>query len=89
MQVVTQKGLKWNKNKGAKGYLLVVDDAGVVGVLRGDVRLLFVRVPIDGELDGGGGRYVGGRCAGSYVESSDGVLDGGGGRCAGGRCAGA
>jgi hypothetical protein len=55
--------LKWNKNKGTKGYLLVVDNAGVIGVLRGEVRLLFVWVPIDGELDGGldGG---GGRCAG-------------------------
>jgi hypothetical protein len=52
--------LKWDKNKGTKGYLLVVDDAGVVGVLRGDVRLLFVWVPIDGELDGGGGRCAGG-----------------------------
>jgi hypothetical protein len=63
MQDLTQKGLKWNKNKGTKGYLLIVDDAGVVGILRGDVRLLFVWVPIDGELDGGldGG---GGRCAG-------------------------
>jgi hypothetical protein len=39
--------------KGTKGYLLVIDDAGVIGVLQGDVRLLFVRVPIDGELDGG------------------------------------
>jgi hypothetical protein len=44
--------LKWDKNKGTKGYLLAVDDAGVVGVLRGNVRLLFIRVPIDGELDG-------------------------------------
>jgi hypothetical protein len=27
------KGLKWDKNKGTKGYLwLVIDDAGVVGV---------------------------------------------------------
>jgi hypothetical protein len=47
--------LKWNKNKETKGYLLVVDDAGVIGVLRGDVRILFVRVPIDGGLDRGGG----------------------------------
>jgi hypothetical protein len=47
------KGLKWNKNKGTKGYLLVVNDVGVVGVLRGDIRLLFVWVPIDGALDGG------------------------------------
>jgi hypothetical protein len=62
MQDLTQKGLKWDKNKGTKGYLLVVDDAGVIGVLRGDVRLLFVRVPIDGKLDRGldGGD---GRCA--------------------------
>jgi hypothetical protein len=72
MQDLTQKRLKWNKNKGTKGYLLVVDDAGVVWVLRGDVRLLFIQVLIDGELDG----------------SLDGGLDGGGGRCAGGRCAG-
>jgi hypothetical protein len=63
MQDLTQKELKWDKNKRTKGYLLIVDDAGVVGVLRGDVRLLFVRVPIDGKLDGGldGGS---GRCAG-------------------------
>jgi hypothetical protein len=60
MKDLTQKGLKWDKNKGTKGYLLVVDDAGVVGILRGDVRLLFIRVPIDGELDGGGGRCDGG-----------------------------
>jgi hypothetical protein len=44
--------LKWNKNKGTKSYVLVVDDAGVVGVLRGDVRLLFVRVLIDGNWTG-------------------------------------
>jgi hypothetical protein len=61
--------LKWDKNKGTKGYLwLVVDDAGVIGVLRRDVRHWFVRVfvlvPIDGGLDEG--------------------LDGGGGRCASG-----
>jgi hypothetical protein len=72
MKNLTQKGLKWDKNKGTKGYLLVVDDAGVVGVLRDDVRLLFIWVTIDGELDGG----------------LDGVLDegldGGGGRCTGG-----
>jgi hypothetical protein len=48
--------LKWDKNKGTKGYLrLVVDDAGVVGVLRRDVRHWFVRVSIDG----GGGRCAG------------------------------
>jgi hypothetical protein len=57
--------LKWDKNKGTKGYLrLVVDDAGVVGVLRRDVRHWFIRVfvlvPIDGGLDGGGGRCAGG-----------------------------
>jgi hypothetical protein len=71
------KGLKWDKNKGTKGYLwLVVDDAGVVGVLWRDVRHWFVRVPSDGGLDGGSGR-----CAGGYVGSSDGGLDGSGGRC--------
>jgi hypothetical protein len=56
--------LKWDKNKGTKGYLLVVDDAGVVGILRRDVRHWFVRVPIDegldGGLDGGSGRCAGG-----------------------------
>jgi hypothetical protein len=53
--------LKWDKNKGTKGYLwLVVDDAGVIGVLWHDVRHWFVRVPSDGGLDGGGGRRVGG-----------------------------
>jgi hypothetical protein len=52
--------LKWDKNKGTKGYLLIIDDAGVIGVLRGDVRLLFIRVLVDGELDGGGSRCVGG-----------------------------
>jgi hypothetical protein len=63
------KGLKWDKNKGTKGYLrLVIDDAGVVGVLRRDIRHLFVWVPSDGGLDRG----------------PDGGLDGGGGRCAGG-----
>ncbi|KAK1694378.1 hypothetical protein QYE76_011075 [Lolium multiflorum] len=68
-----------HKNKGTKGYLrLVVDDGGVVGVLRRVVLHWFVRVPIDGGLDGGGGR-----CAGCYVGSSDRGLDGGGGRCAG------
>jgi hypothetical protein len=79
--------LKWDKNKGTKGYLwLVVDDVGIIGVLRRDVRhwfiQVFVLVPIDGGLDGGldGG---GGRCAGGYVGSSDGGLNGGGGRCAG------
>jgi hypothetical protein len=36
------KGLKWDKNNGTKGYLLVVDDAGVVGVLRRDVRHWFI-----------------------------------------------
>jgi hypothetical protein len=31
--------MKWDKNKGTKGYhRLVVDDAGVVGVLRRDIR---------------------------------------------------
>jgi hypothetical protein len=59
--------LKWDKNKGTKGYLrVVVDDVGVVGVRRRDVRHWFVRVfvqvPIDGGLDGGGGR-----CAGGYI----------------------
>jgi hypothetical protein len=72
--------LKWDKNKGTKGYLwLVVDDAGVIGVLWRDVWNWFVRVPIDGGLDGGGGR-----CAGGYVESSDGGLEGGGGQRANG-----
>jgi hypothetical protein len=52
--------LKWDKNKGTKGYLLVVDDAGIVGVLQDDVWLLFLRVPIDGELDGGGSRCADG-----------------------------
>jgi hypothetical protein len=57
--------LKWDKNKGTKGYLrLVVDDAGVVGVLRRDVRhwfvWVFVLVPIDGGLDRGGGRCADG-----------------------------
>jgi hypothetical protein len=64
--------LKWNKNKETKGYLLIVDDAGVVGVLWGDVRLLFVRVTIDGELDGG------------LDEGLDGGLDRGSSRCVGG-----
>jgi hypothetical protein len=67
--------LKWDKNKGTKGYLrLVVDDAGVIGVLRRDVQHWFIRVPSDGGLDGGSG----------YIGSSDGGMDGGGGRCAGG-----
>jgi hypothetical protein len=48
--------LKWDKNKGTKGYLLIVNDAGVVGVLRGDIQLLFIQVPIDG----GGGRCTDG-----------------------------
>jgi hypothetical protein len=44
--------LKWDKNKGTKGYLwLIVDDAGVVGVLWRDVRHWFIRVPSDGGLD--------------------------------------
>jgi hypothetical protein len=72
--------LKWDKNKGTKGYLqLVVNDAGVVGVLRRDVQYRFVRVPSDGGMDGGGGR-----CTGGYVGSSDEDLDGGGGRRANG-----
>jgi hypothetical protein len=30
--------LKWDKNKGTKGYLqLVLDDAGVIGVLGRDI----------------------------------------------------
>jgi hypothetical protein len=67
--------LKWDKNKGTKGYLwLVVDDDGVLGVLRRDVRHWFIWVPSDGGLDGGGG----------YVGSSDRGLDGSGGRCIGG-----
>jgi hypothetical protein len=63
-QDLTQKGLKWDKNKGTKDYLLIVDDAGVVGVLQGDIRLLFIWVPIDGGLDGGLDEG-GGRCTGS------------------------
>ena len=52
---------KWDKDKGAKGYLrLIVDDAGVVGVLRRDVRCWFVRVPSEGGLDGGSGQCAGG-----------------------------
>jgi hypothetical protein len=69
--------LKWDKNKGTKGYLwLIIDDAGVIGVLRRDVRhwfvWVFILVPIDGGLDG------------CLDECLDGGLDGGGGRCAGG-----
>jgi hypothetical protein len=57
--------LKWDKNKGIKGYLrLIVADAGVVGVLQHDVRhwyvWVFVLVSIDEGLDGGGGRCTGG-----------------------------
>jgi hypothetical protein len=45
--------LKWDKNKGTKGYLwLIIDDAGVLGVLRRDVRHWFIRVPSDGGWTG-------------------------------------
>jgi hypothetical protein len=55
------KGLKWDKNKGTKGYLrLIVDDAGFIGVLQRDIRHWFVRVPMDEGLDGGGGRCADG-----------------------------
>jgi hypothetical protein len=76
--------LKWDKNKGTKGYLrLIIDDAGVIGVLRCDIWHWFVWVPSDGGL------YVGldkggSQCTGGYVRSSDGGLDGGGSRCASG-----
>jgi hypothetical protein len=64
--------LKWDKNKRTKRYLwLVVDDAGVIGVLRCDVRHWFIWVTIDGGLDGGGGQ-----CAGGYIGTAMGAWTG-------------
>ena len=55
---------EWEKNKrrGASPcYLwLLVDNAGVVGVLRRDVLHRFVRVPTEGGLDGDGCLLAGG-----------------------------
>ena len=78
---------EWEKNKGRGAnpcYLrLLVDDAGVVGVLRRDVLHRFVRVPTEGGLDGEGCLLAGGirgdGCLLSGGLGGDDGLDGGGG----------
>ena len=58
---------KWDKNKGRGAnpcYLwLVVDDAGVVGVLRQNVLHRFVRVPKDGGWTGAAATSEAGKVA--------------------------